>query len=60
MPQKTNTKFYTPEEIANMLKLNIGSVWRYIRDKKLNAAKFGRHYRISEEDFNKFIKKHKK
>jgi len=61
MKKKIKDKFYTPTEIADMLKISRASVWRYIREKKLKAIKLGHStYRISEENFNSFIEKHKK
>jgi excisionase family DNA binding protein len=49
----------TAKEVADMLKLNVLTVYEYIRKSKLPAVKFGRSYRIEEKDLNKFIKEHK-
>lgn len=48
--------FYTPEEIADRLKIHLQTVLAYIRDNKLKALKLGKGYRISESDFQDFIK----
>lgn len=53
-----NKKFYKAEEVAELLKFNTLTVYAYIREKKLKAAKFGRNYRIEEEDLNQFINDH--
>ena len=50
-----NDPFYTPEELAEILKLNIITIYRYIRSKKLKAYKIGNIYRIDKETFNNFI-----
>lgn len=50
------TKFIKPRDIAKLLKLNIITIYVYIREGKLRAVKFGRNYRIEEKDLEKFIK----
>jgi len=50
-------QFYTPEELAWILKLNIITIYRYIRAKKLKAYKFGKTYRIDKKTFNSFVDK---
>ena len=49
------TVVYTPQEVADMLKLKTTTIRSYIRNGKLRAAKFGREYRITEEELKKFI-----
>jgi excisionase family DNA binding protein len=41
--------------IAKELGFSEGAVRKWIRDKKLKAARFGRDYRILKEDYEKFI-----
>lgn len=50
--------FLTAKEVANTLKLNILTVYEYIRNGKLRAIKFGRSYRVEEKDLDRFIKEH--
>jgi len=50
-------QFYTPEELAEKLKLNIITIYRYIRAKKIKAYKFGGIYRIDRKSYDKFITK---
>ncbi len=52
-------RLYTPAQVADMLQLNVITVYNYIRQKKLIAVKFGRSYRVDEKDLAKFIKKSK-
>lgn len=55
----SQTTLLKVSEVAQVLKLNILTVYQYIRQEKLSAVKFGRSYRIEEEDLEKFIKEHK-
>lgn len=50
-------KFIKPRDIAKLLKLNILTIYEYIREGKLRAVKFGRNYRIDEKDLEEFIQK---
>lgn len=47
--------FLTAQEIAQTLKLNIMTIYEYIRSGRLKAVKFGRYYRVLFEDFQKFV-----
>lgn len=53
--QKLN-KFYTAEELANELRVNIMTIYRYIRAGKLKAYKMSKEFRIDKKEFNKFLK----
>ncbi len=50
------TKFYTPVEISEILRVNKMTVYRYIRAGKINAHKIGKDYRIDEKDYQSFLK----
>ena len=45
----------TPEQVADYLQMNIDTVYRLIRSRKLPAAKIGRSYRIPKEDVDAFL-----
>ncbi len=47
--------FYTPEELAEALRVNVMTIYRYIKAKKLKAYKIGRGYRIGKVEFTKFL-----
>lgn len=47
------------KEVAELLQLNILTVYEYVRDGRLKAIRFGRSYRIEEKESEKFIKEHK-
>ena len=51
------TQFLTVKEAAEILKLNIMTVYEYIRRGQLRALKLGRNYRIGIKEVNEFIKK---
>jgi excisionase family DNA binding protein len=54
-----NRRLLTPSEVARELQLNLLTIYKYIRNKKILAIKLGRTYRIAEEDLNQFIKANK-
>ena len=45
----------TPQEVAEYLQLTPDTIYRYIREGKLVAAKLGRHYRIPKENVDLFL-----
>jgi len=51
-----DTQLLTPQEVANELQLNLLTIYRYIKSKKILAVKFGRKYRIDRNYLNNFIK----
>ena len=51
--------FLTPVEVAEELRLNLLTIYRYIRSGELPAMRFGRSYRIEDKDLNEFINKRK-
>lgn len=48
-------EYFTPEELAQQLKVNVGTVWRWIREGNLPALRIGKGYRISDEQLAKFL-----
>lgn len=51
----TGFRTYTPEQVSEILQLNVNTVWRYLKEGKLKSAKFGNRYRISEEQLREFF-----
>jgi excisionase family DNA binding protein len=52
------TKYYTPQEVADMFCVKRITVWDWIRKGKLRATRVGnRLYRISESQLNRFKEK---
>jgi len=50
-------RLLTPEEVADALQLHHLTVLKFIRSKRLKSVKFGRVYRVSEDDLNDFLSK---
>ena len=53
---KAENDFYTTVELAEMLKMNVMTIYRYIKSGKLTAHKFGKEYRVSKADLDNFLK----
>lgn len=51
-----NIKNYNVKEVAEIFKISEQLVRRMIREKRLEAVKIGREWRISEEYINKILK----
>lgn len=47
--------FYTAREIADILKVNIMTIYRYIKAGKIKAYKIGKEFRIEKREFDKFL-----
>lgn len=52
------TIFLTPKEVSEILRLNVLTVYDYIRNGELEAVRLGRSYRIEEKELQKFIQMH--
>ena len=50
-------EFYTAKELAEKLRVNIMTIYRYIKAGKLEAYKIGKEFRIEKKEFNKFLAK---
>ncbi|MBT6955028.1 MAG: helix-turn-helix domain-containing protein [Candidatus Jacksonbacteria bacterium] len=48
-------EFYTAQEIADILKVNIMTIYRYINSGKLEAYKFSKEFRIEKKVWEKFL-----
>ena len=50
-------EFYTAKELSDKLRVNIMTIYRYIKAGKLKAYKIGKEFRIEKIQFNDFLKK---
>lgn len=50
-------EFYLVEELAEKLRVSNMTIYRYIKESKLQAHKIGKEFRISKEDYNNFLNK---
>jgi excisionase family DNA binding protein len=54
---KKEHEFYLTEELAERLRVNIMTIYRYVKAGKLVAYKIGKEYRIDKKEFNRFLQK---
>jgi excisionase family DNA binding protein len=54
---KNTEEFYTAEELAEKLRVNIMTIYRYIKAGKIKAYKFGKEFRVEKSEFESFLKK---
>jgi excisionase family DNA binding protein len=52
---KTDSILLTPEQAAEILQINVLTIYNYIRSGKLSAIRLGRCYRIVPEDLRNLI-----
>ena len=50
-------EFYKAEDLAELLEVNIMTIYRYIKAGRLKAYKLGREFRIEKKEFNTFLEK---
>ncbi len=50
--------FFTVQEVSDMLRLSVITLYKYIKSGKLPAVEFGGHYRISKPSLDSFIENH--
>ncbi|HEY4520064.1 MAG TPA: helix-turn-helix domain-containing protein [Candidatus Paceibacterota bacterium] len=50
-------EFYTAQELADKLQVNIMTIYRYIKAKRLKAYKIGKEFRIDKAEFGAFLKR---
>ena len=51
--------YYTPTELAELLSVNVMTIYRYIKAGRLVAHKIGKEYRIGRTEFERFMTKAK-
>lgn len=52
-------KLLTVQEVSSLLKLSVLTIYKYIKEEKLEALEFGGHYRIQSSSLHSFIESHK-
>lgn len=50
-----NKQYYTVEDIAKELEVSVDTIRNWIKSGRLEAFKVGRDYRISREQFQRFM-----
>ena len=51
--------FLTVAEVSDILKLSVLTIYKYIKEQKLEAIEFGGHYRIERISLQRFINAHR-
>lgn len=57
--KKEPKAYYTPTELAELLSVNVMTIYRYIKAGRLTAHKIGKEYRIDSSEFERFMAKTK-
>jgi len=57
MSNQKEKEFYTAKELAEKLRVNIMTIYRYIKAGKLKAYKIGKEFRIEKKEFQRFLSK---
>lgn len=52
--------FYLVGELAEQLRVNPMTIYRYIKAGKLEAHKIGKEFRIAKDEFERFLKQSKR
>lgn len=48
-------KFYSIDEVASMIHVTRRAMYNYLKNGKLKATKFGKYWRVSEQDLKEFL-----
>ncbi|MEX0931969.1 MAG: helix-turn-helix domain-containing protein [Candidatus Paceibacterota bacterium] len=51
-----NKEFYTAQDLADKLGVNIMTIYRYIKAGRLKAYKIGKEFRIEKKEFDSFLR----
>ncbi|RBP42207.1 helix-turn-helix domain-containing protein [Garciella nitratireducens] len=51
-------EWLTVEEVADMLRLNTVTIYRWLRTNKLRGIKLGKEWRIKDSDLQEFLESH--
>lgn len=52
----TQESYYTAKELAEELRLNVMTIYRWIESNKISAYKIGKEFRITKEEYERFLK----
>jgi len=53
-------KLYTLEEVSEMLRVKLRTIYSYIKEDKLKAIRMGKYWLVSHEDLQEFINSRRK
>ena len=52
------SNYLTVQEVSNLLRLSVLTIYKYIKEGKISVVEFGGHYRISQSSLDSFIGEH--
>jgi excisionase family DNA binding protein len=52
-------RLFTPQQVAERLQVQVQTVVRWLRSGQLKGTKFGRLWRVTEQDLHTFIQEHR-
>ncbi len=58
MIEKQATLF-TVQEVSQLLRLSVLTIYKYIKEQRIEAVEFGGHYRIEKDSLDQFIERHR-
>lgn len=48
-------EYYTPDEVSQKLKIDVRTLYRWIREGRIEAVKIGHFWRISQAALDEFL-----
>lgn len=58
MSYNSKHNFLTVQEVSELLRLSVLTIYKYIKSGELKAVEFGGHYRIEKTSLSNFIEDH--
>lgn len=55
MEENKVPRFYSPQDVADILHITIRTVYSYMKQGKLHAIKIGQYWHISQENLDLFL-----
>lgn len=59
MSYDSEESYLTVSEVSALLRLSVLTIYKYIKEGKIEAIEFGGHYRISHTSLKAFIENHR-
>jgi len=53
----SNQAYFTAQELADQLRVNVMTIYRYVKAGKIKAYKIGKEFRIDGDEFDSFLKR---
>ena len=54
--KKSDKEYFTAKDLSEKLSVNVMTIYRYIKSKRLAAYKIGKEFRIERAEFERFMK----